>query len=37
MIPIIFYIDKTQVSTSGKLSIHPVQMSLGILTEKVST
>jgi Plavaka transposase len=37
MIPIIFYIDKTQVSTSGKLSIHPVQMSLGIFTEKVST
>jgi hypothetical protein len=36
MIPIIFYIDKTQVSSSGKLSIHPVQMSLGIFTEKVS-
>ena len=37
MIPIIFYIDKTQISMSGKLSIHPVQMSLGIFTEKVST
>jgi Plavaka transposase len=36
MIPIIFYIDKTQISKSGKLSIFPVQMSLGIFTEKVS-
>ena len=35
MIPIILYIDKTELSTSGKLSIHPVQMSLGIFTEKV--
>ena len=34
MIPNIFYIDKTQLSISGKLSIHPVQMSLGIFTEK---
>ena len=37
MIPIILYIDKTQLSISGKLSIFPVQMSLGIFTEKVST
>jgi len=35
MIPIILYIDKTQLSISGKLSIFPVQMSLGIFTEKV--
>jgi Plavaka transposase len=35
MIPIILYIDKTQLSMSGKLSIYPVQMSLGIFTEKV--
>jgi hypothetical protein len=35
MIPIILYIDKTQLSLSGKLSIYPVQMSLGIFTEKV--
>lgn len=35
MIPIILYIDKTQISISGKLSIFPVQMSLGIFTEKV--
>ena len=33
MIPIIMYIDKTQMSLSGKLSIFPVQMSLGIFTE----
>ena len=33
-IPIILYIDKTVLTQSGKLSIHPVQMSLGILTEK---
>jgi hypothetical protein len=37
MIPIILYIDKTQVSVSGKLTIYPVQMSLGIFTEKAST
>jgi hypothetical protein len=37
MIPIILYIDKTQVSISGKLSICPVQMSLGIFTEKASS
>jgi Plavaka transposase len=36
MIPIILYIDKTQISVSGKLSIYPVQMSLGIFTEKAS-
>jgi hypothetical protein len=30
------YIDKTQISVSGKLSIYPVQMSLGIFTEKAS-
>ena len=36
MIPIILYIDKTQVSISGKLTLYPVQMSLGIFTEKVS-
>jgi Plavaka transposase len=36
MIPIILYIDKTQISASGKLSINPVQMSLGIFTEKAS-
>jgi Plavaka transposase len=34
MIPIILYIDKTQMSLSGKLSIFPVQMSLSIFTEK---
>ena len=33
LIPIILYIDKTQMSISGKLSIFPVQMSLGIFTE----
>jgi hypothetical protein len=32
MIPIILYIDKTQVSVSGKLTIYPVQMTLGIFT-----
>jgi hypothetical protein len=37
MIPIILYIDKTQVFVSGKLTIYPVQMSLGIFTEKAST
>jgi hypothetical protein len=37
MIPIILYIDKTQISISGKLSIFPVQMSLGIFTEKASS
>ena len=37
MIPIILYIDKTQLSISGKLSIFPVQMSLGIFTEKVNS
>jgi hypothetical protein len=36
MVPIILYIDKTQVSISGKLSICPVQMSLGIFTEQAS-
>jgi hypothetical protein len=36
MIPIILYIDKTQLSISGKLSIFPVQMSLGIFSEKVN-
>jgi hypothetical protein len=36
MIPIILYIDKTQISISGKLSIFPVQMSLGIFSEKAS-
>ena len=35
MIPIILYIDKTQISISGQLTLHPVQMSLGIFTEKV--
>ena len=34
MIPIILYIDKTQMSLSGKLSIYPVQMSLSIFTEE---
>jgi len=34
MIPIILYIDKTCLSLSGRLSIFPVQMSLGILTEE---
>ena len=34
MIPIILYIDKTQMSLSGKLSIFPVQMSLAIFTEE---
>jgi hypothetical protein len=34
MIPIILYIDKTQMSLSGKLSIFPVQMSLGIFKEE---
>ena len=36
MIPIILYIDKTQISISGKLTLFPVQMSLGIFSEKVS-
>jgi hypothetical protein len=36
MIPFILYIDKTQISVSGKLSIYPVQMSLGIFTEMAS-
>ncbi len=35
MIPIILYIDKTQMSLSGKLSIFPVHMSLSIFTEVV--
>ena len=34
MIPIILYIDKTQMSLSGKLSLFPVQMSLSIFTEE---
>lgn len=34
MIPIILYIDKTCLSLTGRLSIFPVQMSLGILTEQ---
>ena len=34
MIPIILYIDETKMSQSGKLSIHPVQMSLAIFTEE---
>jgi Plavaka transposase len=34
MIPIILYIDKTQISITGKLSIFPVQMSLSIFTEE---
>ena len=34
MIPIILYIDKTQMSISGKLSLFPVQMSLSIFTEE---
>jgi hypothetical protein len=33
MIPIILYIDKTQMSLSGKHSIFPVQLYLGIFTE----
>jgi hypothetical protein len=33
LIPIILYIDKTVLGLSGKLSLHPVQMSLGIFTE----
>ena len=33
LIPIILYIDKTVLNQSGKLSVHPVQMSLGIFTE----
>jgi hypothetical protein len=36
MIPIFLYIDKTQISVSGKLSIYPVQMSLGVFKEKAS-
>jgi hypothetical protein len=36
MIPIVLYIDKTQISVSGKLSIYPVQMSSGTFTEKAS-
>ena len=35
MIPIILYIDKTQMSLSGKLSLFPVQMSLAIFTEEI--
>jgi hypothetical protein len=34
MIPIVLYIDKTQISITGKLSIYPVQMSLSIFTEE---
>ena len=34
MIPVILYIDKTQMSISGKLSLFPVQMSLSIFTEE---
>jgi hypothetical protein len=34
MIPIVLYIDKTQISIPGKLSIYPVQMSLAIFTEE---
>jgi Plavaka transposase len=34
LIPIILYIDKTVISESGKLSIYPVTMSLGIFSEK---
>ena len=34
MIPIILYIDKTCLSLTGRLSIFPVQMSLGILTKQ---
>ena len=34
MIPIILYIDKTQLCLSGKLSLFPVQMSLSIFTEE---
>jgi hypothetical protein len=33
MIPIVFYIDKTQISIAGK-KIYPVQMSLSIFTEE---
>ena len=35
MIPIILYIDKTQMSLSGKLSLFPVQMTLSIFKEEV--
>jgi hypothetical protein len=35
MVPIILYIDKTQMSMSGKLSLFPVQMSLSIFTEEI--
>jgi hypothetical protein len=35
MIPIILYIDKTQLSLSNKLSLFPVTMSLSIFTEEV--
>jgi hypothetical protein len=34
MIPIVLYIDKTQISIAGKLSIDLVQMSLSIFTEE---
>ena len=34
MIPIILYIDKTQLCLSGKLSLFPVQMSLSIFTKE---
>ena len=34
MIPVILYIDKTQLCLSGKLSLFPVQMSLAIFTEE---
>ena len=34
MIPIILYIDKTQLSHNGKLSLFPVQMTLAIFTEE---
>jgi hypothetical protein len=33
MIHIILYIDKTKLSRTGKLTLFPVTVSLGILTE----
>ena len=33
LIPIILYIDKTILNQSSELSLHPVQMLLGIFTE----
>jgi hypothetical protein len=35
MCPVILYIDKTALSINGKLTLHPVMMSLSIFTSKI--